>query len=612
MGIFDQTSLSGEEARSFFSDALAITIYSYHNLDHGLANGYNHAGFNWGLPKTLFTAIFGNNESQGVIPGLPWNPDSEAEAAKSLNDAGWFVISADELNYTGKTDARGTYFGEKKGYHTAQAEVLGKYDDAGNLIQIGIAFRGTSGPRESLITDTVGDILNDLAAAFFPAEYSENYTLNAFGNLLDKVADYAAQHGLKGTDVVVSGHSLGGLAVNSLASLSDSQFGGFYSDSHYIAFASPTQYEIDNRVLNTGFENDPVFRALEGTNFNFSSLFVHDGNYINTTDNIVNFNDYYASCIWNVLPQSLLNLASWISHMPFFYQDSMSRILNSEFYSLTEQDSTIIVANLSDATRGDTWIEDLNRYAEKHTGPTFIIGSDNDDLIRGSCGTSYLEGGKGDDTFQTGGGNNIIIGGEGNDTLDLQTSLRNYQIAWDGEGLFIKDQGGSFTLASGIEKIQCTEKFLWIFNNQKTFLVGDDGLNDGDSFINYASSVNGDSLDNNLSAEEGDWLFGLDGNDTLIGAGNNIFVGGKGDDELVGHGTDNTYLFSGDFSHDTLYNFTNADKMVFLGVPNAVSKNYLDYVLQKENDLVLDFGENSVTLVGVNLDSLTSDQVILA
>lgn len=612
MGIFDTSSMSSEASKSLVSDALTMALYAYHNLDDGLSTAYQKYGFNLGLPVTLFTALFGDGDSQGIIPGIPWNPDAEIKANQSINNAGWFVIGADKLDYAGKTDSRGTFYGENEGYKTAQAEILGKYDENGKLVQIGIAFRGTTGPRETLIPDLAGDIINDLGTALNPAEYSENYALNAFGDLLQKVSEYATKYGLKGSDILVSGHSLGGVAVNSLAALSDNNFGGFYSDSKYVAFASMTQYEKGNKVLNVGFENDPVFRVLDGTDATLSSLVVHDKNYASTTDNIVNFNDYYASDIWNLLPQSVANLPAWLTHMPFAYQNTIPRILNSEFYSLTERDSTIVVSNLSDATRGSTWVQDLNRYADKHTGPTFVLGSDYADLIRGSEGTSYLEGGKGNDKFQTGGGHNIVLGGEGTDTLDLQASLSDYKIAWDGETLYLKDKDNAFTLAKGIEKIQCTEKFLWIFNQQKTLKVSDEGLRDNNKLYSYTKSVKGDAADNTLTADKGDWMFGHDGNDTLIGSGNNTFVGGKGDDFIIGKGANNTYLFSGDFSHDKIYNFNSTDKLVFVGVPGRISGNYRDYITQDQNDLVLNFGENSVTLVGVHPDALTSSQVVIA
>ncbi|RZI18969.1 polyurethane esterase [Pseudomonas orientalis] len=418
MGIFDYKNLGTEGSKALFADALAITLYAYHNLDHGFAVGYQNNGLGLGLPATLVSALIGGTDAQGVIGGIPWNPDSEKAALDAVHAAGWTPISASALGYTGKVDARGTFFGEKPGYASAQVEVLGKYDDAGTLQEIGIGFRGTSGPRENLISDAIGDVISDLLAAFGPKDYAKNYVGEAFGGLLKNVAEFAGAHGLSGQDVLVSGHSLGGLAVNSMADLSDSKWSGFYKDANYVAYASPTQSGGD-KVLNVGYENDPVFRALDGASFNLSSLGVHDKPHESTTDNIVSFNDHYASSLWNVLPFSILNLPTWVSHLPAGYGDGMTRILDSGFYEQMTRDSTVIVANLSDPARATTWVQDLNRNAEAHKGDTFIIGSHGDDLIQGGKGADFIEGGKGNDTIRDSSGHNTFLfsGHFGNDRV---------------------------------------------------------------------------------------------------------------------------------------------------------------------------------------------------
>ncbi|UNK26045.1 polyurethanase [Serratia plymuthica] len=614
MGILTYQDLDDAKSKTLFSDALAISTYSYHNIDNGFDEGYHHYGFGLGLPFTLVTALIGSTQSQGGLPGIPWNPDSEKAALDAVNNAGWTLISAEQLGYQGKTDARGTYYGESLGYTTAQAEVLGKYDSTGNLISIGIAFRGTSGPRESLITDSIGDLINDLLAGFGPEGYADNYSLKAFGTLLGDVAKFAQAHGLTGDDVTVSGHSLGGLAVNSMAALSDDNWEGFYSQSNYVAFASPTQYETGGKVINIGYENDPVFRALDGTTLTPASLGVHDTPQESATNNIVNFNDHYASAAWNILPFSILNLPTWLSHLPFFYQDGLMRVLNSEFYSLTNKDSTVIVSNLSEVTRGNTWVEDLNRNAEKHSGPTFIIGSEGNDLIKGGAGNDYLEGRAGNDTFRDGGGFNIIVGGEGNNTLDLQQALKKNEVAYDGNTLYLRDAKGGITQASDINTLRSKETTLLIFTKDVDHQVTDAGLKSGSSLNAYAASSSGSDGADILHARASDnWLFGKGGNDQLFGhsSGNLTFVGGNGNDTLQSAGSNNTFLFSGDFGNDKVYHFGSSDKLVFLGTQGA-SGNFRDYVSQQDDGLALAFGENKVTLIGVNLEHLNDSQVVLA
>ncbi|MEE4410092.1 MULTISPECIES: polyurethane esterase [unclassified Serratia (in: enterobacteria)] len=614
MGIFNYQDLDDAQSKTLFSDALAISTYAYHNIDNGFDEGYHHSGFGLGLPFTLVTALIGSTQSQGGLPGIPWNPDSEKAALAAVNNAGWTLISANQLGYQGKTDARGTYYGESLGYTTAQAEVLGKYDSTGNLISIGIAFRGTSGPRESLITDSIGDLINDVLAGFGPEGYADNYSLKAFGTLLGDVAEFAQAHGLSGDDITISGHSLGGLAVNSMAALSDDNWQGFYSQSNYVAFASPTQYETGGKVINIGYENDPVFRALDGTTLTPASLGVHDAPQGSATNNIVNFNDHYASAAWNILPFSILDIPTWLSHLPFFYQDGLMRVLNSEFYSLSNKDSTVIVSNLSDVTRGNTWVEDLNRNAEKHSGPTFIIGSDGNDLIKGGTGNDYLEGRAGNDTFRDGGGFNIISGGEGNNTLDLQQALKKTEVAYDGNTLYLRDATGGITLASDIGTLRTKETSLLLFPKEVDHQVTDAGLTSGSNLEAYAASSNGSDGADTLHAGASDsWLFGKGGDDQLFGhgSGNLTFVGGNGNDTLQSVGSNNTFLFSGDFGSDKVYNFGTSDKLVFLGTQGA-SGDFHDYVSQQSDGLTLAFGENKVTLIGVSFENLNDSQVVLA
>lgn len=616
MAVFDYKDVGSSVSATQFKDAMAIMLYSYHNLDNGFAVGYQQHGLGTGLPATLVKALLGGTDAQGVVPGIPWNPDSEKLAREAVEKAGWTPISAEQLGYTGKVDQRGTFFGEKAGYGTAQVEILGKYAADGQLTSIGIGFRGTSGPRESLISDSIGDAISDLLAAIGPADYAKNYSANAFDMLLGKVATFASAQGLSGSDVLVSGHSLGGLAVNSLADLSGDHWAGFYRDSKYIAFASPTQSESTDNVLNIGYENDPVFRALNGSDFNLSSLGVHDAHQPSATNNIVSFNDHYASTAWNLMPFSIANISTWITHLPSGYESGMMRIFDSAFYDLTEKDSTIVVANLSSPARENTWVQDLNRNAEPHKGSTFIIGSDGNDLIQGGRGNDFLEGRDGNDTFRDSGGYNIILGGKGVNTLDLQQSLSRVDVVNDGQGaLYVRDSHGGITIARDISFL-ITEEPAWLglTHREVSHRVDDQGLWAGKDRTDYTHSVKAGAADSTLTAgEQGDWLLGQGGNDHLIGLhGNTVFVGGAGNDLLESAGGNNTFVFSGHFGNDTLLGYQPSDKLVILGVDGGYNADYRAHASATGHDTVLSFGSDSVTLVGVGLASLASTDIVIA
>lgn len=615
MAVFDYKDVGSNVSAALFKDALAITLYSYHNLDNGFAVGYQKNGMGTGLPATLVKAVLGGVDSQGVVPGIPWNPDSEKLAREAVEKAGWSPISAQQLGYAGKVDQRGTFFGEKPGYDSAQVEILGKYDADGQLTAIGIGFRGTSGPRESLISDSIGDAISDLLAAIGPADYAKNYTGNAFDTLLGKVAAFAGSQGLAGKDVLVSGHSLGGLAVNSLADLSGDHWSGFYRDASYIAFASPTQSTVTSNVLNIGYENDPVFRALNGSDFSLSSLGVHDANQASATNNIVSFNDHYASVAWNLMPFSIANVSTWVTHLPSGYESGMNRILDSAFYDLTHKDSTIVVANLSNPARENNWVQDLNRNAEKHTGTTLIIGSEGNDLIQGGRGNDFLEGRDGNDSFRDSGGYNIILGGKGVNTLDLQQSLNRVDVVNDGQGtLYVRDNHGGITLARDISLLVSDEPGWLGLSKAVSHRVADDGLWAGNSRTDYTHSVNAGPGDSTLKAgDHGDWLLGQGGNDHLLGsAGNDVFIGGAGDDLLESVGGSNTFVFSGHFGNDTLLGYQPADRLVFLGVEGGHEADYRAHASVSGNDTVLSFGSDSVTLVGVGLASLVGSDIVIA
>ncbi|SUB82860.1 Lipase precursor [Pragia fontium] len=607
MGMFNSLNMTNQESKSLFLDSLAITTYTYHNLDHGLKEGYQKHGFNIGLPLTLVDAVFGSSTSQGILPNFPGNPDSERLSLQKINDAGWSNISAAQLNYSGKTNSSGTFLGEKFGFRAAQAEVMGKYDDEGNLIKIGIGIRGTTGPRESLITDTISDAVADILTGLSP-EYSLNYPKNAFNQLLTDIAEFATKQGLTGEDIIITGHSLGGAATNSIAQLSPDNWGGFYQGSKYVAFASPTQYESAGNVINVGYENDPVFRVLNGKQLELSSFLIHDADKVSATNNIVNFNDYYASDFWKFIPTSLVNLFSWISHMPYAYDEGMQRIVESQWYNLTEKDSTVVVANLSDNMQEKTWVEDLNRYAQPHVGETFIIGSEGNDLIRTKSGINYLDGAGGDDIFSIDKGFNIIYGGTGQNTLELHQPLDQFDVVRaPDDSLYFYDGDGNMTVAKQISTVK--------MDNDQSLTVSDDGLLTQDGLLApWTESLFSDDqhmLETDLS---GVWLFGQQGDDVLTSTqGGNTFVAGQGNDELFISGGGNTLIFEGEFGQDVIHGLQGDDKLIFIAQEEARSDaDYTKHISVSDEGVLLTFGHNSVLLNNISFDMFSADQIVIA
>lgn len=565
MGLFDYKNAGSAAGKALYSDAIALTLYAYTPT---------------GQP----------------LPATAWAP-----------------IGAAALGYQGKVGPQGTFYGEKDGFTSAEAEILGKYDGAGQLIGLGIAFRGTGGLGYS---DTFGDMKNNLLAAVGPADYASNYAKNAFDTLLKSVAAFAIAHGLSAKDVLVSGHSLGGLGVNSLAELSGNNWGGFFKDANYIAFASPTQSATGNNVLNIGYENDPVFRVLDGTTFSSGSLGKHDGHQDSATNNIVNFNDQYASTAQNLVPFSILNPLNWSAHGSLGYADGLNRVIDSRFYDLTDKDSTLIVSNLSESSRGTTWVEDLGRSGEPHTGSTFIIGTDSNDWLKGGAGNDFIEGRDGNDRFRDDGGYNLLLGGKGSNTFELQKPLQNFSFAHDGDGtLYVRDAYGGISMTRDIGALVSKESGSWWGSKEVTYNVTANGLLNGTELTHYNHSLNGDAFSNTLVASvDGDWLFGNAGDDLLRSDKSHVtFVGGTGNDVMHASGGGNTFLFSGAFGFDAINGYQGSDKLVFIGVQGAgQGYDYTQHASQAGNDTVLKIGDYAVTLVGVGLDNLSASGITFA
>ncbi|RON54183.1 polyurethane esterase [Pseudomonas frederiksbergensis] len=564
MGLFDYKNAGSAAGKALYSDAIALTLYAY------------------------------------------------TPTGKPLPATAWAPIGATALGYQGKVSAQGSFFGEKDGFTSAEAEVLGKYDAAGKLIGIGVAFRGTGGLGYS---DTFGDIKNNLLAAIGPVDYAKNYAKNAFDTLLKDVAAFAIAHGVGAKDVLVSGHSLGGLGVNSVAELSGDNWGGFFKEANYVAFASPTQ-SVSTNVLNIGYENDPVFRALDGTTFSSGSVGKHDGYQASATNNIVNFNDHYASTAQNLVPFSILNPMSWSAHGSLGYADGLNRVIGSSFYDLTSKDSTLIVSNLALDSRGKTWVEDLGRSGEPLTGSTFIIGTDSNDLLKGGAGNDFIEGRDGNDRFRDDGGYNILLGGKGSNTFELQKPLQNFSFANDGDGtLYVRDAYGGISLTRDIGALVSKEPGSWLNTKDVTYNVTANGLLNGTELTHYNHSLNGDAYGNTLAATvDGDWLFGNAGDDLLRSDKSHVtFVGGAGNDVMHASGGNNTFLFSGAFGFDAINGYQGSDKLVFMGVQGAgQGYDYKQHATQSGHDALLKVGDFTVTLVGVGLDSLSASGVTFA
>lgn len=581
-----------------------MSIFAYRDFDEKL------------LMKDVLTMLRLTNE---IFAGKDTGFQQAAE------ETGWKILNGNDIGFDGLSGSHDEFYGEVLALLTSQVNILGKYDHNGKLTGIGINFWGTGGASDDefgwlhLLLDGAVDI----GVALGESGISNGYILTAFNKLLTRVAEFAEENGLTGHDVIVTGHSMGGMGVNSMASASNlGSWGGFYEDAAYVATASPTQNQLDDKVLNLGLENDPVYRVLEGDDLVSESLVVHDKPLPTCANNLVAFNDYYTENDF----YSLLNLGGWANgHGMEWYINAFETLLKSNFYHFTDLNSTIITAQLSDEKRETTWVKDLNYNAQPHDGPTFILGSEKADLIEGGKGMDYLEGFGGNDIFRDAGGFNVIDGGAGHDLFDLQGEISKTSIAHLGGGtLAIKGADGGVTIMNNVEAIK--ETYWFLFQDKYiTYDVTSEGLAvNGNVALNYANAVYGSEQHSSeiFAPENGgfytnhtSWLVGTGQDTTMHGStSSDVFVCREGNDTIYTHGGDDTILFASEnIGHNTVYGFGKDDKLAFMGSKEITANgNYLDYLSQGDDGVLFSYEGGSVTLVGLTLDQVHESQFVLA
>ncbi len=546
MGMFDYRDYSSSESSQLVSLSHQLAVYSSLNGAMGLPSGALIQGFG-----DLISGGFYPNPVQTSLPE-GWRELKPVELGlpeTAVDFAGHYIIASP---LTGTT-ATGP-----------QAKLLGQFDAEGKLTSISVSFAGTNSPVD--VVDYLQLNSGEIAPNLEP--------------LLQAVKQLAQTNGLTGKDVIVTGYSLGGAMTNIMAKYSHTLTDGFFDDAVYIGHASPVIYDHAS-ILNMGYENDVVYRAagdhntfVDAINGAKPLLVNADGQFGASMDNIVLFNDVYASPLWPMPVFSILNIVGgWYGHIDGTLTNATDRISQSAFYEHTQRDSTVIVSNLSALAREHTWVSDKQTVTSDHYGtPAFIIGTQYKDLLQGGQGGDYLDGGAGDDVIRTGSGADRIDGGSGINTLQLTGNRADWDVYRLNDGtLFFNDRHGvGLKQAEHIQKVSFDGDWL---SGERPYEVESSGLSDGrhqwltwlNQDIHYQNATEGSAGQDQLSGQvvfgragddvlraqvSGSLLHGGEGQDVLIGgAGNDTLYGAEGHDVLVaGAGTN---VLSGGVGHDS-------------------------------------------------------------
>lgn len=622
MAMFDYKNYSAEEAARLMA------------MSHKLATYTN-------LSPELFSQVF---NGLGKLAG-----NYLADKLEMSPPEGWRALTPTELGLPKNSlDPLGFYTVKSpiSGHDTIpgmgpQLKIFGQFDEAGKVKSVCIGFCGTNDPLD--ILDYVQLNSGEMAPHLDP--------------ILQAVKAYAEANGLSGQDVLVTGYSLGGGMTNLMAQYRETLADGFFADADYIAHASPLIYDNPDVILNAGFENDAVYRVagdeksfLDALAASAANGFLHpDKPFETTMDNVVLFNDTYASPLWHVSPFSLLNVpTSWSAHIDGLISTPFERIANSSYYQYTNIDSTVIVDNLTALTRWNTWVEDKASHTSNHYGtPAFIIGSERDNLLKGGIGGDYIDAGGGNDKIKTGTGADRIDGGEGSDTLILAGKRSDWDVYRmdDGDLFFYAKDGSGLKQAENIEKVAFEGEWR---TNLNPFDVTGQGLTDNSypllKYLNkdiaygehQAGGSGGDSLSGKVlfggagddvltAAKTQSLLHGGEGNDILIGgAGNDALYGAEGHDFLYGGQGGRTVLSGGVgndvFAFDTAsrgiqqiddFNHYAGDKdsLVFDSALFASREDVLAAAKQLNGDVTIGYGGGHIILKGTDLAALDSARI---
>ena len=164
------------------------------------------------------------------------------------------------------------------------------------------------------------------------------------------------------------------------------------------------------------------------------------------------------------------------------------------------------------------------------TGGFTAIGNNVDNIVIGGAGNDYIDGGLGNDT---------LYGGRGDDIYYINAGDGDIAVELSGEGIDTVRSNGNYSLPANIENFTAPQ-------------------------LNSCFSIFGNELNNLIIGSpreifqgRGSAMYGLDGNDTLIGgSGNDGLEGGNGNDQLYGGGGADVFIYrGGETGLDRIYDF---------------------------------------------------------
>jgi|GEM_PF-3282274 len=251
-----------------------------------------------------------------------------------------------------------------------------------------------------------------------------------------------------------------------------------------------------------------------------------------------------------------------------------------------DTDFTLTDGTLQSAATGTDTFTNIERV--------ILTGGNGDNQIdaSGYSGIAFLYGRGGNDTLIGGIGNDNLYGGAGDDSID----------GGDGTDSLRETADTDFTLTDGTLQSAATGTDTFT-NIERVILTGGNGDNQID-----ASGYSGIAF---LYGGEGnDTLIGGDGNDNLYGGeGNDTLIGGAGNNRLYGGGGNNTFVISAVPGRDIIYDFKDGVDVIAL----SDGLDYDNLIIRTSGNNTNIFQGNQVlaTLIGVERNLIDGNDFIV-
>jgi len=202
-----------------------------------------------------------------------------------------------------------------------------------------------------------------------------------------------------------------------------------------------------------------------------------------------------------------------------------------------------------------------------------LTGNDRDNILFGMAGNDLLDGGLGVDSMTGGVGDDVYtVDNVGDKVIELANG------GWD---MIVSSV--DYTLSANVEQLSLSG----------TAIRATAGASN--------AYLNGNDRDNILT--------GGAGNDTINGkAGNDTIIGGVGNDRLTGGDGRDVFVFGGSMGKDVITDFKAGEDRIDW---SALKSQYGSGPEVKAigNDVVAQFGQNTITLLGVSMADVNSHHV---